>query len=62
MRRRRCLSRWGENEFGGGAKEGLGKVDEKEGKEEEKLWTIGRGRKDSKDELRKRRRRREGEF
>ena len=34
----------------GDAKEGLGEVDEKEGKEKERWWTIGRGRKDSKDE------------
>ena len=37
----------------GGAKEGLGKVNEKEGKEKERWWTIGRGRKDSKDEKKK---------
>ena len=37
----------------GGAKEGLGKGDEKEGKEKERWWTIGRGRKDSKDEKEK---------
>ena len=36
----------------GGAKEGLGKVDEKEGGKE-RWWTIGRGRKDSKDEKKK---------
>ena len=40
----------------GGAREGLGKVDEKEGKEKERWWTIGRGRKDSKDEKKKGRR------
>ena len=28
----------------------VGKVDEKEGKEKERWWTIGRGREDSKDE------------
>jgi hypothetical protein len=33
----------------GGAKEGY----EKEGKEKERWWTIGRGRKDSKDEKEK---------
>ena len=37
----------------GVAKEGSGKADEKEGKEKERWWTIGRGRKDSKDEKEK---------
>jgi len=37
----------------GGAKEGLGEVDEKEGKGKERWWTIGRGRKDSKVEKEK---------
>ena len=32
----------------GGAKEGLGKVDEKEGKGKERWWTIGRDSKDQK--------------